>query len=715
MFNYWRPLALDTPVPTPEGWSTMGALQVGDRVFDERGQPCNVIGKSPVHIGRRCYRVTFDDGSSIVADAEHPWPVEERIGTRGRGTPRWASRLARTDELEPGKHYIDTPQALECPDADLPVDPYVLGLWLGDGHTMDARLTPGDEDLDEVRANIEARGYRCGPTNWQGDRHGTFGVNGLRAQLSGAGLLGFKHIPAAYLRASERQRRELLRGLMDTDGSINRATLSCDFTTTSEALAAGFAELLRSLGIKAKFVERRGRGSKLVNGGNHLLPVTQFYFTAYAEDEVFGLRRKADLLGSRPQHRRRTKRFGIANVERVSTVPVQCIAIDAPSHLFLAGEAMVPTHNTTSTELVALAPKAPFIGRVGQFDTDAAKWATANVQSHAYIEYDVPEGVLDTGPPQRQPFAGVPAGALQEALNASDDMKAILGLYDASIGARSNETSGRAIMARQREGDVSTFHYIDNLSRAIRHAGRILLDLIPKVYSTPRIQRVIGPEDQVKTVRIAPQEQAQAEMARARAQAGEAAKVYSLDAGKYDLTVSAGPSFTSRREEAATQMIEFIRAYPPAAPIIGDLLAKNLDWPGADEVAERLNALLPAQLQGESPEAQAAKAQIQKMAQVIGELRGELEAAKADKSIEARKLDIDAHKAETDRMKAIAPKGVPFDPVQMAPVVAQSLAFIMNSPDILEAAAAGVPPEQLQAMLAQQMAPQQTEQPPQAA
>ncbi|HMO42360.1 MAG TPA: portal protein [Phenylobacterium sp.] len=120
---------------------------------------------------------------------------------------------------------------------------------------------------------------------------------------------------------------------------------------------------------------------------------------------------------------------------------------------------------TTTTELVALAPKASFIGRKGAFETDAEKWATANVQTHAYLEYDGPE------PPMRQPFAGVPAGALQEALNASDDMKAIMGLHDASLGARSNETSGRAIMARQREGDVSTFHYIDNLSRAIRHAG----------------------------------------------------------------------------------------------------------------------------------------------------------------------------------------------------------------------------------------------------
>uniref|UniRef100_UPI0025F089CE portal protein n=1 Tax=uncultured Phenylobacterium sp. TaxID=349273 RepID=UPI0025F089CE len=263
---------------------------------------------------------------------------------------------------------------------------------------------------------------------------------------------------------------------------------------------------------------------------------------------------------------------------------------------------------TTSTELVALAPKAPFIGRTGAFETDAAKWATANVQSHAYIEYDGPE------PPMRQGFAGVPAGALQEALNASDDMKAIMGLYDASLGARSNETSGRAIMARQREGDVSTFHYIDNLSRAIRHAGRILLDLIPKVYATSRVVRVLGPDGAAKSVGVGPAGQA-------AGQGGEQLKavgrIFDLGAGRYDLTVRSGPSFTSRREEAATQMIELIRAYPASAPVIGDLLARNLDWPGADEIASRLAALVPPAAKGAAPEVAQAQAQLGQLAQAL--------------------------------------------------------------------------------------------------
>jgi hypothetical protein len=298
---------------------------------------------------------------------------------------------------------------------------------------------------------------------------------------------------------------------------------------------------------------------------------------------------------------------------------------------------------TTSTELVALAPKTPFIGRKGAFETDSAKWATANTQTHAYIEYDGPEA------PQRQVFAGPPAGAVQEALNASDDMKAIMGLYDASLGARSNETSGRAILMRQREGDLSTFHYIDNLNRALRHAGRVLLDLIPAVYSTSRVIRVLGQDGKAASVAIGPG----GATSPGAGELGAVEKIYDLTLGKYDVTVQAGPSFTSRREEAANQMIELIRAYPAAAPVIGDLLAKNLDWPGADEVAERLAALLPPQAKGGDPQAQAAQAQMGQLAQALAAARAEIAALRQDRSHAARKLEIDAFEAETNRLKAM--------------------------------------------------------------
>jgi hypothetical protein len=282
-------------------------------------------------------------------------------------------------------------------------------------------------------------------------------------------------------------------------------------------------------------------------------------------------------------------------------------------------------------------------------------------------------------------------------------MRSITGIFQESLGEKSNAVSGKAIRARQMEGDTGTFHYIDNLSRAIATAGEILLDLIPKVYSTPRTLRILGP-DLKKVERIKVNQPTTIQEKGPDGQLHEIAHTYDLTVGKYDLTVSAGPSFTSRREEAAAQMIEFIRAYPQAAPIIGDLLAQNLDWPGADEVAERLKALLPAALQGESPEAQQMKSQIQKMAEFIGELKAENAALKADKAIDARKVEVDAFDAETNRLKAIVGKdGAPYDPAQMMPVVLSSLVNILNSPDILQMAQNGADPNQLGAMLAERL------------
>ena len=273
---------------------------------------------------------------------------------------------------------------------------------------------------------------------------------------------------------------------------------------------------------------------------------------------------------------------------------------------------MVNYWRTASTEQVALASRMPWVGAVGAFSTDP-KWASANSASHAYVEYDPVPG---EPPPQRQPFPGVPPGALQEALNASDDMKNILGIHDASLGARSNETSGVAIRARKVEGDTSTYNFIDNLSRGIEHLGRVIVDLIPKVYTAPRMIRSIKEDGSTYEVPVnqpvmpaPPQEGQQRMPGQAQEQFQPApqpippemtalVKVFDLTTGKYDVTVQAGPSFTSKREEAAEQMMEFMRVYPAGAPLIGDLLAKNLDWPGSDEVAERLKAMLPPQAVG---------------------------------------------------------------------------------------------------------------------
>jgi hypothetical protein len=334
---------------------------------------------------------------------------------------------------------------------------------------------------------------------------------------------------------------------------------------------------------------------------------------------------------------------------------------------------------TVSTELVALAPKAPWVGAAGAFTTDP-NWATANTENHSYLEYDpVPNAM----PPQRQAFTGPPAGALQEAMNASDDMKSIMGLYDASLGAKSNETSGRAILARQREGDVSTFNFTDNLSRAIRHAGRIIADLIPKVYSTQRIIRTIAEDGSTRNVAVNQPTQPTPEHAK---ELGEQAQgilhVYDLTSGKYDVTCESGPSFTTKREEAAMQMTEFMRAVPQAGALIGDLLAKNLDWPGADEIADRLKAMLPPPAQGQNPQLMQAQQQMQQMAQALQHLQQQLADVQRDKSGEARKLEIDAFKAATDRIKALGLTVTPETAAAMGLQTAQSAAQALSGPDI---------------------------------
>jgi len=292
---------------------------------------------------------------------------------------------------------------------------------------------------------------------------------------------------------------------------------------------------------------------------------------------------------------------------------------------------------TTTTEMVALAPKAPFIGAVGQFDTDADKWAAANAENAAYIEYDIVPGAP---PPMRQGFAGVPAGALQEALNAADDMKSIIGIYDASLGARSNETSGRAINARRAESEVSTYHFIDNQARAIKHTGRIILDLIPHVYNKARIVRIMGEDKKTQNVPVNQPQQ----------QIDGTSQVYDLTVGKYDLIVNVGLGFQTRREEAAYGMTELVRSYPMAAPIIAPHLAEAQDWPGADKIAEELRMLSPQAQQG-NPQVQQAEQAIQALQAQLQQAQQVIQSIQTDKSLEAQKLEIDKFNAETNRLK----------------------------------------------------------------
>lgn len=322
--------------------------------------------------------------------------------------------------------------------------------------------------------------------------------------------------------------------------------------------------------------------------------------------------------------------------------------------------------STTATELVALAPRIPYIGRKGAFKSDVKKWSTANSVSHPFIEYD------GDSKPEREQGPQIPAGVLQMLAQTNDDIKAITGIYDASLGARSNETSGKAIMARQREGDVSTFHIIDNQNRGIRHTGRILIDLMPKVYSSERMARMLG-EDGTSEMR--PVNQKYETMKDGKA----IVAMHDLRVGRYDAVVSSGPSYTSRREEAAQQMLQLGQAMPEAMAYMFDLLAKNLDWPGADEIAKRaekvIRKLHPEVFDEDGQLPPEITEQIQQMQQALQMLTQQLQKAEESKDIDAAKLAIDQYNAETNRLKVMQPA---FGPEQVQATVLQVLSDLFT-------------------------------------
>ena len=341
------------------------------------------------------------------------------------------------------------------------------------------------------------------------------------------------------------------------------------------------------------------------------------------------------------------------------------VNIEGKRHLrSLIRDAKDPQRNfnywrTASTELVALSPKMPFIGATGQFNTDSDKWATANTDTHAYIEYDIVNGAP---PPMRQGFSGPPAGALQEALNASDDMKSVMGMYDASLGARSNETSGVAINARKREGDVSTFHFVDNQSRAIRHTGRVLLDLIPHVYNKARIIRVIGQDKKPQNVAI--NQPITDQNGQPMVSDDGIEQIYDLTVGKYDLTVDTGANFTTQREEASAGMTALMQALPQAAAVIAPHLAKAQDWPDAEKIAEELAALSP-NANGQNPAIQQLQQQLQQQdaqaKDAIGQLQQQLQQKNqdaqqnsVDNALKAKELQIKEREVGIKEMEAKA-------------------------------------------------------------
>jgi Phage P22-like portal protein len=342
-------------------------------------------------------------------------------------------------------------------------------------------------------------------------------------------------------------------------------------------------------------------------------------------------------------------------------------------------------------EMLALAPKAPFIGYGGQFEGYEQQWKTANTQNWPYLEVnpDVTDGNGAVLPlPQRAAPPLPQTGLIQAKMGASDDIKSTTGQYDTSLGATSNERSGKAIMARERQSDTGTYHYVDNLARAVRHVTRQIVDMIPKIYDTQRVARIIGVNGDTDMVKIDPN---QPEPVKKIVDNNgiEIDKIYNPSVGKYDVVVTTGPSYMTKRQEALDAMGMILQSNPQLWQVAGDLFIKNMDWPGAQEMADRFARVIDPKVLGDgsddSPELQMAKQQIEAMGQEMNQMHQMLQ--NVGKSIEAQDMQrkdfeaqVKAYQAETQRISAVQAS---MSPEQIQDIVMGTVHGMITSGDLV--------------------------------
>ena len=405
------PLALDTPIATVNGWSNMGALKIGDYVFDDQGKPTKVVGVSDIFYQRDCYKLTFSDGSSIVADADHKWETTclrngqkpgHRKDLNKKGLPfrRTTEEIYRTLSIAESSskhpqakwnHRIELAPALVLPDIELPIAPYTLGVWLGDGDNDGARITTEDEEITKF---IEDEGYLLGSKSKKHNNNAwrqTIGVRdkavcirghglehrnkknrclacdretetarrhnrpfskptqfSLKEILRGQGLLYNKHIPRIYFRSGTSQRLSLLQGIMDTDGYISHNGSNCEITLCNKNLIHDIKELLIGLGFKCTVRESDAQLNGRVVGRRWRIG-----FKAYSHFSPFRLNRKKSRLPELPHTRPPSLGRMIVGCEPTASIPVRCITVEANSHLFLAGKGLIKTCNSGKSPLAA--------------------------------------------------------------------------------------------------------------------------------------------------------------------------------------------------------------------------------------------------------------------------------------------------------------------------------------------------------------------------
>ena len=400
-------LSLDTPIPTPKGWATMGDIKVGDIVFDEKGKQCEVLFVTDIMEGHDCYEITFSDGTKIKADKEHQWTIKKRIKNKKEIITINTEEIYKTYNHKGRNIYsIPTCEAIECNSDILTINPYVLGVWLGDGNSMSAQITGHKDDLPEIAEYIKEKGHNvilrqkdkrdsmsdvwnlmidpkdrnpvfckrghdlkkhgrrkgrcriCGNQFSNNHQRGTpidpiiaEENNSLYANLRKLKLLNNKHIPPEYLRAKAEDRLALLQGLMDTDGYCSKNGL-CEFSNINKRLAEGVFELAISLGLQPRIKEKHPKKrisyahGRLI-GERQLLYTVQFI--SYSDIPVFRLKRKIARQRDINDKRNRlwkSRYRRIVSVKATKSVPVKCISVSSVSSLYLASKAMIATHNT---------------------------------------------------------------------------------------------------------------------------------------------------------------------------------------------------------------------------------------------------------------------------------------------------------------------------------------------------------------------------------
>lgn len=339
----WKGLPLDTEIPTLVGWSTISDLQEGDFIFDKDGNPTKILHKSEVH-HNPCYKITFDNGDTIVADHEHRWEVSFSTSKSSKYHGEYRTEVMTTEEIanylenlpEKRSSYdipkIVNPRPLNLENKKLPIDPYVLGCWLGDGSKHCGAIT---NETNNVLAEIQRRGYSLGDDISSEDKTSTYTVLGIYGKLKELNLINNKHIPDIYQRASYEQRLDLLRGLMDTDGYYNPKRKRFVMETSQEWQCYDFIKLLASLGIKSTKFDV----TKKLNGKEFHEYSINFSTRGL---NPFLMRNQNIEYPTRDACTYRN----IDKVELVDTVPTQCLEVDSPSHTFLCTDKMLVTHNT---------------------------------------------------------------------------------------------------------------------------------------------------------------------------------------------------------------------------------------------------------------------------------------------------------------------------------------------------------------------------------